>query len=230
MKKAMILFLLAGLLVFVPLERTTAADRGMTLREQLLTLDATKVSIDFTEKPLHEVLAFFTSVTEVNLIVSPLLTTAKDDYDLNVTLKLKNVSVRQVLAILIELKGLSSVYRHGVIMITTPKDARGKPYLRIYSIGDLTMKIRDFPGPDMMLRPAGSEGMEGMFGMVEEGKEHAFADPEFIQDLVQDNCGEDTWEDDKVAISVTERYMVVRTYGPVHKEITRLLMLLRGYR
>jgi hypothetical protein len=91
------------------------------------------------------------------------------------------------------------------------------------------MKIRDFPGPDLQLRPAGSE-LEGMFGGEEEGKEHSFADPEFLQDLVTENTGEGTWDDDGVRISVNERHLFVRQYAPVHREIARLLGLLRGYR
>ena len=51
-----------------------------------------------------------------------------------------------VLRILLDLKDLSAVYRHGVIMITTPKDARGKPKLLIHNIADLTFQIRDIPG------------------------------------------------------------------------------------
>jgi hypothetical protein len=81
-----------------------------------------------------------------------------------------------------------------------------------------------------MLRPAGAEGFENMFGGEEEGKEHAFADPDFIQDLIVSNCGKDTWEDDGVRISVNERFLVVRTYRSVHLEIGRLLMLLRAFR
>jgi len=230
MKRTIVFLLLAGVLVMAPLSTGVAKERPQTLREMLLVLEARTVSVDFKDKDLQEVLRFFSDFTGVNLIVSPVLQAQRDDYDLNVTLRLKDVSVKQVLSILVDLKGLASVYRHGVIMITTPKDARGKPFLRMYSIGDLTVRIRDFPGPDIMLRPAGAEGMERMFGGVEEGKEHAFADPEFIQDLILENTGEGTWEDEGVRVYVNERVLIVRTYASVHVEIIRLLSLLRGYR
>jgi hypothetical protein len=229
MKRALLLGLLA-VLVLAPFSEGIARERPHTVRQKVQVLAARKLSVDFKDKDLKDVVRFLTEYTGVNIIVSPLLSAKGDDYDLTVTLRLTDVSVRQLLSIILDLKGLAVVHRHGVIMITTPEDARGKPYLRIYPISDLTFRIRDFPGPNLMLRPAGSEGLEDMFGGVEEGKEHAFADPEFIQDLILDNTGKDTWEDEGVRINVNERYLFARTYRTVHVEITRLLMMLRAYR
>jgi len=230
MKRGLLLCLLALVFVSAPISEGIAKERPHTLRQMIQVLDARKVSVNFKDKDLQDVVRFCSDFTGINLIVSPVLTAQADDYDLSVTLRLNDVSVKQLLSIIIDLKDLASVYRHGVIMITTPKDARGKPFLRIYPIGDLTVRIRDFPGPNIMLRPAGAEGLEDMFGGVEEGKEHAFADPEFIQDLILENTGKDTWEDDGVRVTVNERYIFVRTYRSVHLEVSRLLMLLRAFR
>lgn len=230
MKRVALVGLLAFVVVLTPFSDGQAGEKPHTLKQKLLVLDSSLVTVNFKDKDLAEICRFCTEFTGVNIIVSPVLSAQKDDYDLTVTLRLTEVSVRQLFSVILDLKGLASVYRHGVIMITTPKDARGKPYMRIYDITDLTFRIRDFPGPDLMLRPAGAEGIENMFGGEEEGKEHAFADPDFIQDLVTDNCGKDTWEDDGVRVSVNERFLVVRTYRSVHVEIARLLMLLRAFR
>jgi len=213
-----------------PVDRIDARESPSKLRRMLLTLDDTLVTFDFKEKPLAEVLKFFTDFTGVNLVLAPAVQAEAGNLDLDVTLRLTKISVRSALEIILELKNLGSVYRHGVIMITTPEDARGKPKLRIYSIGDLTVRIRDFPGPDMMLKPSGAEDFGRIFGGEEEGREHAFADPDFIQDLVTDNTGPDTWDDDGVRISVNRRLLIVRQYPSVHREIARLLALLRGYR
>ena len=166
----------------------------------------------------------------MNLVVSPILGQEKDESDLQVTLKLQRISVKSVLEIILDLKGLAAVYRHGVIMITTPKDARGKPMLRLYAIGDLTVRIKDFPAPDLMLKPSGAEDFGAIGGTEEEGREHAFAEPEFILDLVTENTGSGSWDDEGVSISVNRRMLVVRTYRTVHREIAALLDLLRAYR
>ncbi len=222
--------LLALLLALAPVRATTAGSVPPRLREMLLVLEHRLVNVDFENEPLAGVLRFFRTWTGVNLIESPVLRAERGPAELRVTLTLTKVSVKTALEIILDLKGLAAVYRHGVIMITTPKDARGKPVLRLYNISDLTFRIRDFPAPDLMLRPAGSEDFGKIAAPEEEGREHAFADPETILDLVRDNCGAGTWEDEGVSANVFGRFLVVRQYRAVHREIGNLLDLLRAYR
>ena len=229
MKRIAVATLLVGAVILAPASQGQAQSTT-ELRRMLLTLDETQVSVDCKEKPLAEILKFFSTFTGVNLMISPVLLEDTDDQELEITLSLNKVSVRTALNIILELKGLALVYRHGLLMVTTPKDARGKPVLRLYSIGDLTMKIRDFPAPDLLLRPAGAEDFGNIGGGDEEGREHAFADPEAILDLVTENTGSGTWEDDGVRASVNQRFLIVRTYPTVHRQIAGLLDLLRAYR
>lgn len=230
MKRLAILALLAVLFLGLPPDARSAGSSN-DLDSMLLRLEERLVTFDFEAKPLEEVLRYVSDLTDVNLAVSPLAKEKFSDEELAVTLRLNRVSVKSALAIIVDLKSLGSVYRSGVIFLTTPQDARGKPRLRIYPIGDLTVRIRDFPGPDIMLHPSGSEGaMENMFGREEEGQEHAFADPEFIMDLITQNTGPETWEDDGVRYSSNERYLFIRQYDSVHREIVDLLELLRAYR
>ena len=49
-------------------------------------------------------------------------------------------------------------------------------------------------------------------------------------DLIRDNTGKETWEDEGVSLSGNERYLVVRQYPTVHREIAGLLELLRCFR
>lgn len=228
MKNVVLAGLVVGL-VLVPFLPRGAQAAPRELREMMLVLEDRVVSVDFKEKPLAEVLGFFSDYTGVSLVISPLLHEERDVEELAVTLRLSGVSVKTALGVILDLKGLAAVYRYGVIMITTPRDARGKPVLRIYEIGDLTMTLRDFPAPDLMLRPSGAEDFGSVGGGVEEGRERAFAEPEFIMDLIVETTGKGTWEDDGVRISVNRRHLVVRTYPTVHREIERLLALLRAY-
>jgi hypothetical protein len=208
----------AAFALAAPGPRAASADGATDLRQKLLALEGRIVSVDFQEQSLAQVLGYFSTASGVNLLLSPVVTAERDEDDLRITLRLTEVSVRTALDICLELKQLSLVYRSGILFVTTPKDARGKPVLRIYPIGDL------------QLRPAGSEWEQSPFGGEEEGKEHAFADPDFIMDLITQNTGADSWEDDGVRYSVNERYLFVRQYPSVHREIADLLELLRGYR
>ena len=231
MKRTILCLAVVALLFAVPSAPLRAGEGTSDLRQMLLNLQERKISVDLEEKPLEEVLKFFSQLTGVNLAVSPALRDDRDADDLLVTLRLTEVSVQTALEVIMELKQVAAVYRSGVIFLTTVKDARGKPVLRIYPIGDLTVRIRDFPGPDIQLHPSGSiDDPSTLFSREEEGKEHAFADPDFIMDLITQNAGEDTWEDEGVRYSVNDRYLFIRQYPSVHAEIAGVLALLRAYR
>jgi hypothetical protein len=228
--KRTILVLTAAAAALSPFLFGQADAAPKSLRDQLLILEARIVDVDFRDRTLDEVLKFFSDLTDLNLIVSPVLANERTPDELRVTLALSRVSVKTALTVICELKGIAAVYRHGVILVTTPKDARGRPQLRLYSIGDLTVRIRDFPAPDIMLRPSGAENFGEIGGRVEEGQENAFADPEFIQELIMANTGSGTWEDEGVSISANEKHLIVRQYPTVHREIDSLLSLLRASR
>lgn len=225
--KTAILFVLAAAAL---LPGTPAANAGPSLDQQMLLLEGRLVTFDFSDKPLVEVLQYLGEVAGVNLVLSPVLREERGDDELRLTLSLTKVSVKSALQVICELKDLGAVYRHGVILITTPKDARGKPVLRMYSIADLTVRIRDFPAPDIMLKPTGAEDFAEVGGKVEEGQEHAFADPDFIAELITNNTGNGTWEDEGVSITANDKVLIVRQYPPVHREIDSLLSLLRAFR
>lgn len=223
----------AALAAILAVAQAPARSAGSSddLHAMLLRLGDRVVSIDFDEKPLDEVLRYFAGLTDVNLAVSPALRQDRSEEELRITLNLHRVTVISALSIIVDLKSLGSVYRSGVIFLTTPKDARGKPRLRVYPIGDLTVRIRDFPAPDIRLHASGEDGaFDAMFPHEEEGQEHAFADPEFIMDLITQNTGEETWDEEGVRYSVNDRYLVIRQYPSVHREIADLLDLLRAYR
>jgi hypothetical protein len=107
-------------------------------------------------------------------------------------------------------------------MLTTREDARGKPVLRIYPIADLTSPLHDFPGPELGLT-LGETAREAPV----EAARPVFGEAAVIEELVRENCGRGTWDDPAVSLSVTSRHLVVRQYPGVHREIERLLALLR---
>ena len=114
----------------------------------------------------------------------------------------------------------------GILQVTTKEDARGKPVLRIYSIADLTFKLRDFPGPDLQLKPSGSQ-----FELMEEeiaDREDPFEDPQFIIDIIQANVDPESWDQDDVSITSTRNALIVKQSPSVHRKIARLLILLRA--
>jgi type II secretory pathway component GspD/PulD (secretin) len=225
MKRALVMVALAATLFALPGSTDASPASSADLRGILNRLKSTQINVNFDETGLDEVLKLIGRFTNVNIIVSPKLRNEAPVEELRVSLKLTRISAYEALRIILEFKDLGIVYRHRVLMVTTKEDARGKPVLRMYAISDLTFTIRDFPGPEMELRPAGAE-----FDTDEEvtQREDPFTDPEFISDLIKSNVEPASWEDDKVSIQATSKFLLVRQSPAVHAKISRLLSLLRA--
>jgi hypothetical protein len=123
-------------------------------------------------------------------------------------------------------KDLGIGFQSGVLTVTTRKEARGKPLLRLHPLGDLLLPLRDFPAPDLVLRPAGAEKKEE----PETVQKSTWGDAEEILEFVKRTVGEGTWEDPDVSASVMGSFLVIRQYEEVHAEVGALLVLLRASR
>jgi hypothetical protein len=106
-----------------------------------------------------------------------------------------------------------------VLVITSKKDALGKPVLRIYSVAHLLVQIRDFPARDMNIYPSNYEPPEPPEPEVHQTYETS----DELAELVRQFTGKDTWENEGVAIHVFRKHLFIRTYPHVHTEIARFL-------
>jgi hypothetical protein len=229
MKRLLAALLLVTLVLAIPAPSGDAAPAGdrARLRAMLNRLDSTLINIDFKDMGLDEAVKHISRWTGVNLLISPKLRNEIDPADLTITLTLSKITAREALRIILEFKNLGIVWRHGVLMITTRKDARGKPILRIYDIASLTFPIRDFPGPDLQLKPSGT-----VFDEEEEltERDDPFTDPQFIVDIIQSNVDPDSWDAEGVSIQATGKLLLVKTSATTHVKIARLLAMLRAYK
>jgi len=199
------------------------APRPRDLEEALRILEEREVSVDFDAASPSDVVARLSLLSGVNIVLGPALVKEGGDA-LRLSLRLKRISARQVLELAADSLGLGIAFDHGVVLLTTKKEARGKPVLRLYALGELTMPVRDFPAPDLMLHPAGAE----VKTEPEEDRKPAFSDADDILALVKDNTGTGTWEDEGVSGSVLREWLVIRQYPAVHREIAALLGALRA--
>ena len=109
-----------------------------------------------------------------------------------------------------------------VLLITSKKDALGKPVLKMYSVAHLLVAIRDFPARDMNIYPSSYEPPEDPEPEVQQTYESS----EELAELVRNFTGKDTWEDEGVRIHVFRNHLFVRTYPAVHCEVARFLAML----
>ncbi|MHC4925083.1 MAG: hypothetical protein ACYTG4_13585 [Planctomycetota bacterium] len=196
--------------------------RPRTKDEALRYLDQRRISVNFDDESLADVIKYLSAVTGVNIMVGkPVL---EDQHELKITMKLKRLSAKSVLELVAKQHRLAIGWSHGVLMVTSQKAARGKPVLRLYMVGDITQPIRDFPAPDIMLRPAGAEYEPEEETVVE----RAFSDADDILTLVRENTGGESWDDDATSSGTMKNWLVIRQYPEVHKEIAALLRMLRA--
>jgi hypothetical protein len=196
------------------------------LDEALRRLAGLKVNVNFADIAFTDAVEYVHRIAGFNVMVAPVLSAKGLDGIRPITMTLSEVSLRQVAELLAQFSGTKLKFADGILQFTTPEDARGKPVLRIYLIGDVTMRLHNFPGPDLNLRPAKQE----FEPEPETDVPNAWSDPQKVVEMIQKTVAEDTWGDKDVSISADENKLIVRQYPEVHKEIARLIALLRAAR
>ncbi len=205
-----------------PLVRPAPTDLDDAMRR----LARTRVNVAFKDVKFQEAVDYVRRVAGFNVIVSPALQAKGVDGIAPITMTLTDVSLRQLAELIAQFTGTKFKYTDSILQFTTPEDARGKPVLRIIAIGDLTMKLHNFPGPDMDLRPSKMEFVPE----PETDVENAWSDPQKVVEMIQRLCSPESWTDKDVSISADENKLIVKQYPEVHREIARLIGLLRASR
>lgn len=90
----------------------------LAIREKL----EQKLSVDFSQTPLEDVVAFVRQTVGVNLVIDPKVNDELDADQKLVDLTLKGVSAKELLGLLTDLKRLRWGITQGVVMITTRAD------------------------------------------------------------------------------------------------------------
>ncbi len=205
------------------IQRGKGANRRSYI-ESLQRLHATVFDPRFEDPPLGEFFKFVARSGEVNVVVHP----KADIEEATVTLNLKRFRLLDALELVLDQHDLRAVYRHGVFVVVPKEEAGQNLVLRIYSIQDMLVAIRDFPGPDMNLKPTRS----GFFDEPE--KEEPLTAPvtgDEVVDMIEEYTGGESWSDNpRAKVTIYNGLLVVRQSESVHREIRKLLAGLRGTR
>ncbi len=142
-----------------------------------------------------------------------------------VSLQCKATSLWSVLSIVQIQTGQRFVYRSGVVFLVPPEQI--KPYLclGVYDLRAATMKLRNFPGPDLRLPianddrpliPEPEESEETVSGFSAAG----------LEQLLRDNVQPDSWSRDGVSLNVQNGLFLIRQTPSAHREIDAMLIRL----
>jgi len=212
---------------------STAATFAADAREGAImaTLESVRVPelvIDGQTK-IHDVLNHLANLTGLNFVLDGKATENKTDADLVLpALRLQApTSVKEILTIITESKSLRWKVSNGVVLVTTPEEARGKNILDLYDVKDITAGIKDFPADDINLTPSG--GSSFTLPADEGAEPRKTFEGEALKDLIQNNVDKEVWTAGGGAIDYREPgTLVVKAPASTHAKVRKILSDLRN--
>jgi type II secretory pathway component GspD/PulD (secretin) len=197
-------------------------DRGDSMRR----LETMKVTVDFEDVKLPEAVDYLRDVTGLNLIVLP--KAMEKDGESKIRLKVKDLSVKSVLKLLLSSRGLTATYRDGAIVILPKEDLNDSTSMRMFDVRALQVKIQDFNGPVMELTSPLSKKSGITIDLPSDPK--VSLPDDFLIDMIRVNTGNGTWDTNpKAAINLSNGMLVVSQTPSVLREIDALLGKLGQY-
>jgi type II secretory pathway component GspD/PulD (secretin) len=199
--------------------------------EVLNRLNTMRVSVDFNGSTLEEAIGFLRDFTGLNILVDAEVYKSQSEEQLKVTLKVKDLLLKSVLKLVLSARELSAMYKEGVVLIV-PKGKIDKAVtLQLYDVRDLLLKIQDFPGPKVELASPQKGGIPLVSGTFILEEPHTVLTEEFITDMVKQNTGDKSWEENpNASMSLTNGVLVVSQSSRVHQEIKQFINLLRQFK
>jgi tetratricopeptide (TPR) repeat protein len=170
-----------------------------------------KISFDFVETPLQDVISFISSLVDVTIVLDQ---AAVRDEAPSVTLKVTDMRLESALNWVLKLVGLKYTLKDEAIFISKPDQIFDEPERRIYDVSDLTIDIKNFQGRQQALASDGgysSTGSSGggssgdsigedFFGDEDETDEEEVITGDSLVELIKRTIAPGTWADDQLGI------------------------------
>jgi len=200
--------------------------------EAVNRINTMRVSVDFTNTPLEEAIGFLRDFTGLNILVDAEVYKNQSEEQLKITLKVKELSLKSVLKLMLGSRELTAMYKEGVVLVVPRSKIDKAVTLQLYDVRDLLVKIQDFVGPKVELASPqkGSQGplVGGVFTIDEP---HSVITEEFITEMVKQNTGDKTWDENpNASMNLANGVLVVSQSKKVHEEIKRFINLLRQFK
>lgn len=187
-----------------------------------------RITFDFEDTALEDVIAFLRQVTGTTIVVAPDVAAAGGG---TVTLKVKDMRYGDALKWILELTSLKMALQNQAIFISS-QPIVGAVALRMYDVTDLVSPVRDFPGRELAFNAgAGGGGGGGGFSLfkMDAAEDAPAVDPEALVDFIKNNVSRDTWENEGVGIEQRGGSTLFVSQTPeVHALIEQLLANMRN--
>lgn len=178
-----------------------------------------KVSLDFKDAPLEAVVDYIREISDLNIVIDQKVAEKKA----TVTIKVTEISLRSVFNLMLQAHGADILYKEGVLQILLKEDIIDRTLkMEIYDCRDILYPIQDFPGVDIKLADIGVLAEDTA---VSEPTEMP------IEELVKAHTGAKTWDTNpKVSCMMQNGLLIVKQTPEVHRQIVRLLNMLRRHK
>lgn len=200
-----------------------ASDRETVVRK----LDTMKVTVDLKDASLDEAVSYLRELTGVNFV----LQANAVDSDARVTLRVRDLTVKHVLKLMLEPMRLTASWKDGAVVILPREHAEHRVTLQLYDVRAHLAELRDFPGPTVELVSPTAGGGPLVGAKFELDDPESFIPEDTLLDLVKGSTGGTSWEDNpNASLELVNGRLVVNQSPRVHAEIRRFLRLLGRYR
>jgi len=165
-----------------------------------------KISFDFVETPLQDVIAFVSSLTDVTIVLDA---EAIRDEAPTVTLRVTDMRLEAALNWVLKLVNLKYTLKDEAVFVSKPDRIHDKPILRMYDVTDLTVDIKNFQGRQQALASDGgysSTGSSGggggddigedFFGDEDDSDDEERLTGESLVEFIKRTIAPGTWADD----------------------------------
>ena len=178
-----------------------------------------KVTLDFKDAPLDHAVDYLREISGINVFVDAKVA----EKQIRVSLKVTEISLRSIFSLMLRPHGADIMYRDGVVMLMTREDIAYRTLkMELYDCRDILHPIIDFPGVDIVLAVDGS-------GVINTIADDTGGGEIPIAELVRAHTGGKSWDENpKASVNLQNGLLVVRQTPEVHRQVVRLLNLLRA--
>lgn len=207
-------------------------EEPLEIQHMKRVLDTRTVTLHFRETSLANVISFLQDITGLNIVIDPAI-----DAEVQLTLQLRDIVLKNALALIMDQTGYSFIFKENTIFITGADTVPGQGIFEIYNVSDILAKIPSFGGPEIRVfdPEAGAAGGAGgagggiSFDDDTETEEEPFGPDELIE-LIRAATGEEAWPDLEGGFGTIEHHrgqLIVINTREIHKEIEKVLENLR---
>ena len=187
-------------------------------------LESTVLStVAYEDTDVSEVVRDFAKKGNVTIVIDKKALEGVAEADRKITLELAEIKLGNALNIVIDQIGLVKSYKNGVLYITTKEKALGAVTTKTYDVRDITMRIVDFPTPEIRLKEDGTNRGPSI-PTPDDNEEPPTTDEvvEMIESTVTAEWGS------SAKITVAQGQLIISAPRDVHKSVASLLDQLRA--